>query len=73
MKTLQRLAMDYYLNVEVLYKRSSDGTLLRCFDGIKAKNAPRSSRRYLCNSCWWTYDDYENTEVKVFLNDHKNG
>ncbi|KAG5227324.1 Integrase, catalytic core [Salix suchowensis] len=32
-KTLRRLAMDFYLDGEVLYKRSSDGTLLRCLDG----------------------------------------
>ena len=39
MKTLQRLAIDYYLDAEVLYKRSSNGKLLRCLDGIKAKTA----------------------------------
>jgi hypothetical protein len=35
MKTLWRLAMNYYLDVEVLYKRSIDGTLLRCLDETK--------------------------------------
>jgi hypothetical protein len=29
--------MDYYLDAEVLYKRSSDETLLRYLDGIEAK------------------------------------
>jgi len=29
--------MDYYLDAEVLYKRSSDETLLRYLDGIAAK------------------------------------
>jgi adenine C2-methylase RlmN of 23S rRNA A2503 and tRNA A37 len=43
MKTLQRLAIDYYLDAEVLYKRSSNETLLRCLDGIKAKNSASES------------------------------
>jgi hypothetical protein len=45
--------MDYYLDAEVLYKRSSDETLLRYLDGIaaKKKNTAGSSRRDLCNSC----------------------
>ena len=38
-KTLRRLARDFYLDGEVLYKRSSDGTLLRCLDGAEARNA----------------------------------
>jgi Integrase zinc binding domain len=33
--------MDFYLDKEVLYKRSSDGTLLRCLDGVEARNALR--------------------------------
>jgi adenine C2-methylase RlmN of 23S rRNA A2503 and tRNA A37 len=44
MKTLRRLAMEYYLDVEVLYKISSDGTLLRCLDGIKAKKVLKEAR-----------------------------
>ena len=39
MKTLQRLAMDYYLDGEMLYRRSSDGTLLRSLDETEAKKA----------------------------------
>jgi hypothetical protein len=35
MKTLQRLTMNYYLDAEVLYKRSFNGTLLRCLDKKK--------------------------------------
>ena len=31
--------MDFYLDGEVWYKRSSDGTLLRCLDGFEARNA----------------------------------
>ena len=36
-KTLRRLAMDFYLDGETLYKKSSDGTLLRCLDEFEAK------------------------------------
>ena len=38
-KTLGRLAMDFYLDGKILYKKSSDGTLLRCLDEAKAKDA----------------------------------
>jgi hypothetical protein len=31
-KTLRRLAMDFYLDGETLYKKSSDGTVLRCLE-----------------------------------------
>jgi hypothetical protein len=52
MKTLWSLAIDYYLDVEMLYKRSSDGTLLRCLDEIEVKKTtPGSSQKDLCNSC----------------------
>jgi hypothetical protein len=37
-KTLRRLAMDFYLDGEILYKKSSDGTLLRCLDEVEVKN-----------------------------------
>jgi len=52
MKTLRRLVMEYYVDVEVLYKRLFDETLLRCLDETEAKkNTPGSSRKDLCNSC----------------------
>jgi hypothetical protein len=38
-KNLGRLAMDFHLDGELLYKKSSDGTLLRCLDEAKAKDA----------------------------------
>jgi hypothetical protein len=38
-KTLRRLAMDFYLDGEILYKKSSNGTLLRCMDEAKAEDA----------------------------------
>jgi hypothetical protein len=37
-KTLRRLTMDFYLDGEILYKKSSDGTLLRCLDEVEVKN-----------------------------------
>jgi len=30
--------MDIYLDGETLYKKSSDGTLLRCLDGMMVKS-----------------------------------
>jgi len=30
--------MDFYLDGETLYKKSSNGTLLRCLDDVEAKN-----------------------------------
>jgi radical SAM superfamily enzyme with C-terminal helix-hairpin-helix motif len=36
-KTLRRLVMDFYLDRETLYKKSSNRTLLRCLDGVEAK------------------------------------
>ena len=41
MKILRRLGMDFYLDGEVLYKRSSDRTLLRCLNEDKARNTLR--------------------------------
>ena len=40
-KTLRRLAIDFYLDGEILYKRSFDGTLLRCLNEIDARKALR--------------------------------
>ena len=36
-KTLRRLAMNFFLNGEVLYKRNHDMTLLRCVDAAEAQ------------------------------------
>jgi len=36
-KTLWRMAMDYYLDDEILCKRSFDGTLLRCLNEKEAR------------------------------------
>nr|XP_034920866.1 uncharacterized protein LOC118053664 [Populus alba] len=49
-KTLRRLAMDFYLDGEILYKRSFDGTLLRCLNEIDAKNALREVHEGICST-----------------------
>jgi ribonuclease HI len=38
-KTLRRMAMEYFIDGEILYKRSFDGTLLRCLDRSEANKA----------------------------------
>jgi len=48
MKTLRKLAMDYYLHAKVLYKKSSDGILLRCFNGAGAKKALQKAHEGIC-------------------------
>jgi hypothetical protein len=40
-KTLRRLAMDFYLDGETLYKKSFDETLLRCLDVVEAKSGEK--------------------------------
>jgi hypothetical protein len=37
-KTLRMLAMDFNLDEETLYKKSSYRTLLRCLDDVEAKS-----------------------------------
>ena len=36
-RTLRRMAMDFFLNGEILYKRNYDTVLLRCVDAMEAK------------------------------------
>ncbi|KAK5811372.1 hypothetical protein PVK06_026701 [Gossypium arboreum] len=36
-RTLRRLANDYVLDGEILYKRGKDQVLLRCVDAVEAK------------------------------------
>jgi hypothetical protein len=38
-KTLRRMAMEYFIDREILYKRSFNGTLLRCLDRSEANKA----------------------------------
>ncbi|KAL9368143.1 hypothetical protein Peur_039342 [Populus x canadensis] len=57
-KTLRRLAMDFYLDGEILYKKSSDGTLLRCLDEFEAKSAEEIYLERFDLSIWSTRKDY---------------
>jgi len=56
-KTWRRLAMDFYVDGETLYKKSFDGTLLRCLDDMKVKSREEIyGKRDL--SIWSTRKDY---------------
>jgi hypothetical protein len=44
-KTLRRMAIEYYIDREILYKRSFDETLLRCMNESKANKALREVHR----------------------------
>ena len=57
-KTLRRLAMDIYLDGETLYKKSSNGTLLRCFDYVEAKGGKEIYGKRFDLSIWSTRKDY---------------
>jgi DNA mismatch repair ATPase MutS len=49
-KTLRRLAMDFNPDGETLYKRSFDGTLLRCLNEIDARNVVREVHEGICST-----------------------
>jgi hypothetical protein len=49
-KTLRRLAMNFYLDGEILYKKSFDGTSLRCLDEAKAKDTLREVHKDICST-----------------------
>jgi hypothetical protein len=49
-KTLRRLAMDFYLDGEVLYKRSFDGTLQRCLNEANARIALQEVHKGICST-----------------------
>jgi len=53
-KTLRRLARDFYLDGETLYKKSSDGTLLRCLDDVEAKSGEEIYEKRFDLSIWST-------------------
>jgi hypothetical protein len=57
-KTLRRLAMDFYLDGETLYKKSSDGTLLRYLDDVEAKGGEAIYEKRFDLSIWSTRKDY---------------
>jgi hypothetical protein len=58
-KTLRRLAMDIYLDGETLYKKSSDGTLLRCLDDMEVKSGEEIYGKRFDLSIWSTRKDYD--------------
>jgi hypothetical protein len=49
-KTLRRLAMNFYFDREILYKRSFDGILLRCLNETDARNALREVHEVICST-----------------------
>jgi hypothetical protein len=49
-KTLRRLAIDFYLDGEILYERSFDGTLLRCLNATYARKALREVHEGICST-----------------------
>jgi hypothetical protein len=57
-KTLRRLIMDFYLDEETLYKKSSDETLLRCLDDAEAKSGEEIYGKRFDLSIWSTRKDY---------------
>jgi hypothetical protein len=47
-KTLRRMTMNFYLDGEILYKRSFDGTLLRCLNENEIKQALKEVHEGIC-------------------------
>jgi hypothetical protein len=47
-RTLRRMAMEYYIDGEILYKRSFDGTLLRCLSDLEANKALQEVHGGIC-------------------------
>ena len=56
-KTLRRMAMDFYLDGETLYKKSSYGTLLRYWDDVEAKSGEEIYGKRFDLSIWSTSKD----------------
>lgn len=74
MKTLRKMTMDYYLDEDLLYKRSFDWTLLKCLNKKKKGCAiiTGNSPENLCHSYQQAYDDKANAEIWVLLVDYVN-
>ncbi|XP_012458264.1 uncharacterized protein LOC105779059 [Gossypium raimondii] len=49
-RTLRRLAIDYVLNGEILYKRGKDQVLLRCVDTVEAKKILEEVHEGICRT-----------------------
>jgi hypothetical protein len=56
-KTLRRLAMDFNLDGETLYKKSFDRTLLRCLDDVEAKGGEEIYGKRFDLTIWSTKKD----------------
>jgi len=50
--------MDFYLDGETLYKKSSDGTLLRYLDDVETKGGEAIYEKRFDLSIWSTRKDY---------------
>jgi len=57
-KTLRRLARDFYLDGETLFKKSFDGTLLSCLDDVEAKSGEEIYEKRFDLSIWSPRKDY---------------
>ena len=49
-RTLRRLAIDYVLDGEILYKRGKDRVLLRCVDAVEAKEILEEVHEGVCGT-----------------------
>ncbi|XP_040948608.1 uncharacterized protein [Gossypium hirsutum] len=49
-RTLRRLASDYVLDGEILYKRGKDQVLLRCVDSVEAKQILEEVHNGVCGT-----------------------
>ena len=47
-ETLRRMAANFYLDGEILYKRLFDGTLLKCLDENKIRQALKEVHKEIC-------------------------
>ena len=57
-KSLRRLAMDFHLDGETLYKKSSNRTLLRCLDDVEAKSGEEIYGKTFDLAIWSIKKDY---------------
>jgi len=49
-KTIRRLAMGFFMSNDVLYKRSHEGTLLRCVDANEARKIMMKIQEEICST-----------------------
>jgi hypothetical protein len=56
-KTLRRLAMDFNLDGETLYKKSSNRTLLRCLNDVEVKSGEEIYGKRFDLTIWSTRKD----------------